>query len=388
MFSERSALDRRPNALERARLELAAEGRALLDLTESNPTSVAAALPRFEAAYDALRAVDASRYEPEPFGLASARAAVSRAMGARVHPVEPERVVITASTSEAYSFAFKLLCDPGDEVLVPAPSYPLLDHLARFEHVRLVPYRLRYDGRWHLPNGAFEGLVGPRTRAVMTVSPNNPTGSYLKQRELAALTALGLPIVSDEVFGAYGLALDSDAVPSAACARDALVLTLHGLSKLAALPQLKLGWMCCSGPDGAVDELLARLALIADAQLSVATPIQLALPAILDAQPAHTAQVLARVRENLAAVHAALQGSALTPLHVEGGWYAILRLPALQSDEHWAVELLREAGVLVQPGYFFELEGGPYAVISLIVRPETLRDGLEKLRACVEHRTG
>jgi aspartate/methionine/tyrosine aminotransferase len=388
VFSERSALDRRPNALERARLELAAEGHAPIDLTESNPTSVAAALPRFDAAYDALRAVDPSRYEPEPFGIASAREAVSRAMSARVHPIDAERVAITASTSEAYSFAFKLLCDPGDEVLVPAPSYPLLDHLARFEHVRLVPYRLRYDGRWHLPDGAFEGLVGPRTRAVMTVSPNNPTGSYLKRRELEALAALGLPIVSDEVFGAYGLALDSDAVPSAACARDALVLTLHGLSKLAALPQLKLGWMCCSGPEAAVEELLARVALIADSQLSVATPIQLALPAILDAQPAYTAQVLARVRENLATLHAALQGSALTALHVEGGWYAILRLPALQSDELWAVELLREAGVLVQPGYFFELEDGPYAVISLIVRPETLRQGLDKLRACVERRAG
>ena len=384
MFSERSALDRRPNALERTRLELIAEGRAVLDLSESNPTSLDADLPSFEAAYAALRAVDASRYAPEALGLPEARAAVSRFMGARGLPVPAERVLLTASTSEAYGLIFKVLCDPGDEVLVPAPSYPLLDHLARFDHVRLVPYHLRYDGRWHLPKAALEGLVGPRTRAVITVSPNNPTGSFLKHAELDTLAALGLPIVSDEVFGAYGLFPEADAVPSAAIASQVPVLTLHGLSKLAALPQLKLAWTCASGPKALVDELLARLALVADSQLSVATPVQLALPAILEALPAMTELVLSRVRTNLASVQEALAVSAISVLHVEGGWYAILRLPALMSDDHWAVGLLREAGVLVQPGYFFDLEQGPYVVLSLITRPDTLRRGLVALRAHVE----
>jgi alanine-synthesizing transaminase len=384
VFSDRSGLDRRPNALERARLELVERGGALLDLTESNPTSAAAALPRFDAAYAALRAVDASHYEPEPLGLTSARAAVSRFMTARGCPVAQDRVVLTASTSEAYALAFKVLCDPGDEVLVPAPSYPLLEHLARFELVRLVPYRLRYDGRWHLPADALVGLIGPRTRAVVSVSPNNPTGSFLKRAELAALAAPGLPIVSDEVFGAYALARDADAVPSASHAPDVPVMTLHGLSKLAALPQLKLAWMCVSGPDAVIDELLARVALIADSQLSVATPIQLALPAVLDALPAMTATVRARVREGVATLQAALAGGAITALHVEGGWYAILRLPALASDEDWAVGLLRESGVLVQPGYFYDLEPAPYVVVSLITRPDVLREGLARLRGYVE----
>jgi aspartate/methionine/tyrosine aminotransferase len=384
VFSERSALDRRPNALERARLERSAEGSAVVDLTESNPTTLDAGLPRFEAAFAALRAVDPSHYDPEPFGLPSARAAVSRFMGARGCPVAAERVVLTASTSEAYGLLFKVLCDPGDEVLVPAPSYPLLDHLARFDHVRLVPYRLRYDGRWHLPQDALAGLVGPRTRAVITVSPNNPTGSFLKRGELRALAALGLPVVSDEVFAAYALAPEDDAVPSAALAEQVAVLTLHGLSKLAARPQLTLGWTCASGPAARVDELLVRLAVVADSQLSVATPIQLALPAILDGLPTITDAVLSRVRENLAAVRGALEGSAISALHAEGGWYAILRLPALMSDECWAVALLREAGVLVQPGYFFDLDQGPYVVLSLIVRPDVLGSGLAALRAHVE----
>jgi aspartate/methionine/tyrosine aminotransferase len=384
VFSERSALDRSPNALERARQQLAVEGRPILDLSESNPTALEVDLPRFDAAYRALAAVDPSRYQPEPCGLPSARSAVSRYMAAQGRSVPAERVVLTASSSEAYGLLFKVLCDPGDEVLVPAPSYPLLDHLARFEHVRLVPYRLRYDGRWHLAQDALAGLVGPRTRAVIAVSPNNPTGSFLKRAELDTLASLGLPIVSDEVFGAYALAIDPDAAPSAAGARGVPVVTLHGLSKLAALPQLKLGWVCASGPDAAVDELLARLALVADSQLSVATPIQLALPAILDALPSMTHAVLARVRDNLALVQGALAGSAISALHVEGGWYVILRLPALTTDELWAVTLLRESGVHLQPGYFFELEQGPYLVASLIVRPDVLQRGLAALRTHVE----
>jgi aspartate/methionine/tyrosine aminotransferase len=399
VFSRRSAFDPTHNPLERARSAARDAGRSVLDLTESNPTR--AGLPPASAALHALAHADASHYDPDPLGLPSARAALSDWLRARGQTVPPEQIVLTASTSEAYAFVFKLLCDPGDDVLVPAPSYPLFEHLAQLEAVHARGYRLRYDGRWHLPGGALAPLIGPRTRAVLTVHPNNPTGSCLKHDELAQLAATGLPIVSDEVFAQYLLAPEPDAVASAfgaacptavpagtASSGPALTFVLNGLSKLAGLPQLKLAWMCVDGPRDAVRAALARLELIADSFLSVSTPVQLALPAILAAHGELTGAICARLRSNLAYLRGALADSPISTLHVEAGWYALLRLPALLDDEGWALALLEQHDVLVQPGYFYDLEGGPYAVVSLLTSPAVFEPGIERLRAAVLALTG
>jgi aspartate/methionine/tyrosine aminotransferase len=376
MFSQRSAFDRRSNRLEQAKSRAQAEGRALLDLTVSNPTL--AELPALPRALTALSHPDGARYQPEPFGLRSAREAASHWLVGQGLRVPPEQIVLTASTSEAYAYLLKLFCDPGDDVLVAAPSYPLFEHLARLESVGILRYGLRYDGRWHLPQGALALARGPRTRAVLAVHPNNPTGSYLKQGELAELAALGLPIVSDEVFAPYPLGPD----PERACparAENALVCSLHGLSKLAGLPQLKLAWIAVTGPAALVAETLARLELIADAFLSVATPVQLALPEILAACAPRTEATCARLARNHAALRRLTQKSAVTPLHVEGGWYAIVQLPSLLDDEAWAVELLERRALLVQPGYFYDFEPGSYLVLSLLTPEPAFEEGIARL---------
>ena len=381
MFSRRSTFARIHNRLELARQAACEAGRDLLDLTESNPTQ--AALPSAGVALRALLHPDADRYRPDPFGIASAREALSAWLGKQGTAVPAERIVLTASTSEAYAFLFKLLCDPGDDVLVPAPSYPLFEHLAQLEGVQVRSYRLAYDGRWHVPAAALAPLRGPRTRAVLTVHPNNPTGSYLKRDELAQLAALGLPIVSDEVFASYPLSADPERVTSALDASSVLTFALNGLSKLAGLPQLKLAWLCVAGPDAQVQEALSRLELIADSFLSVSTPVQLALPAILDAHAEVSDAIAARLRVNLDLLERRLAGSPASMLHVEGGWYAIVRLPALLDDEGWALLLLEQHQVLVQPGYFYDLEGGPFVVLSLLTPPEAFATGSARLLGAV-----
>jgi len=386
MFSRRSDFARDHNRWELARAEALRAGRALLDLTESNPTR--AELPSLPEAIAALAHVDAVHYRPEPFGLRSAREAIAGFMASQGQRVAPERIALTASTSEAYAFLFKLLCDPGDEVLVPAPSYPLFEHLARLESVRARSYPLAYDGRWHLQPEALHRALGPRTRAVVAVHPNNPTGSYLKRDELAELSRLGVPILSDEVFAAYALCDDASRASSALAAQDALVFSLHGLSKLAGLPQLKLAWMCVGGPDALADEACARLELIADSFLSVATPVQLALPAILEMLGATVGAIRARLWRNLERLNARTRGTAATALHVEGGWYAVVRLPGLMDDETWALDLLRTADVLVQPGYFYDFEDGPFVVLSLLTQEGVFEDGVARMLARIEDLSG
>jgi aspartate/methionine/tyrosine aminotransferase len=320
--------------------------------------------------------------------MRAAREAVAGFMQQHGPAVSPERIVLTASTSEAYAFLFKLLCDPGDEVLVPQPSYPLFEHLLGLEAVKAASYPLAYDGRWHLQPSALRQARTERTRALLVVHPNNPTGSYLKRGELAQLAQLGVPIVSDEVFAPYPLCDDPERAQSAREAEAALVFSLHGLSKLAGLPQLKLAWICVGGPGALVDEACARLTLIADSYLSVSTPVQLALPAILAGHAELGDAIRARLRANLQWLEQQTAGSAVTPLHVEGGWYAVLRLPAVLDDEAWALELLRAADVLVQPGYFYDFEDGPYVVLSLLTQEAVLREGVGRLLAQVDRVSG
>jgi alanine-synthesizing transaminase len=360
-FSRRLTQELRHNALTELLLRKRAEGRRVLDLTESNPTHAGIEYP---AGFLASLADEAAvRYEPEPFGLPAARAAIAREYGAPV-----DRVVLTASTSEAYSWLFKLLCDPGDEVLVPRPSYPLFEYLAALESVEVRHYGLFYDHGWFIDFHTVERAVNERTRAIVLVNPNNPTGHFLRRHELAQLTSFGLPIISDEVFRDYRLNPAADSVGTLQDVDDAVVFTLNGLSKTVGLPQMKLAWMIASGPAAPA---LSRLEIIADTYLSVGTPVQCAVPALLELREPVQRQIMARLRGNLAILGA----SGLRVLEVEGGWYAIVR-----SEEGAEIRLLRDLDVLVQPGYFYDFEDSGYIVVSLLTRPSDFEEGIERLR--------
>ena len=383
MFSSRSSMDLTPNRLALALARARALSHPLLDLTESNPTR--ASIPYdADAVLSALALPASLSYEPAPFGIASAREAVASALSANGRQVDPSHVVLTASTSEAYAFLFKLLADPGDEVLVPAPSYPLFEHLARFESVRPVSYRLAYDGAWHIDLASVRQAISERTRAIVIVNPNNPTGSYVKRGEIEALASLGLPIVSDEVFNGYPLREDASRV-SSVLKHDAGVLffSLGGLSKLAALPQMKLAWMAVAGRDADLQSALARLEVIADAFLSVGTPVQHALSQLLDCRATAAQAIARRTRANHARLHDVVRASAVSLLDVEGGWYATLRLPRTLTEEEWVMALLEQDGVYVHPGHFFDFVEEAYVVVSLLTPEDTLADGARRIVARV-----
>jgi len=339
----------------------------VLDLTESNPTRAGFEYPG-ERILDALADPRVLRYDPEPRGLLSAREAVAGYYG----DVPVSRILLTASTSEAYAYLFKLLCDPGDEILSPRPSYPLFEFLARLESVRVVQYPLRYDGVWHIDFDALERAITPRTKAIVVVNPNNPTGSFLKREEWSRLQRFGLPILSDEVFSDYAFSPDDSRMRSLTNAPGALTFSMSGLSKIAALPQMKLGWIVATGPGH--EAALERLELIADTYLSVATPVQIALPRLLEASVALRRQILDRTRSNLA-----LLRRSTVPLHVEGGWYATLQIPRTKSEEDWAISLLDRRDVLVQPGFYFDFESEAFLVLSLLTPPEIFAEGLKRL---------
>jgi alanine-synthesizing transaminase len=383
MFSRRSRFERSPNALAVATARRRASGGDLLDLTESNPTRVGLGFPR-EALLAALADARAATYEPDPLGLPGAREAIAGYYADRGVRVAPERIVVTASTSEAYSLLFKLLADPGDEVLVPVPSYPLFDLLATLDAVRAAPYPLAWDGEWHLDRAALAGAIGPRTRALVAVSPNNPTGSFLKADELALLAGLcqerGLPLVCDEVFADYSFAPDLRRAPSALARGEALAFALGGLSKVAALPQLKVGWLAAAGPAPLVEEAMARLEIAADTYLSPSTPSQLAVPRVLARRALGQDPLRARLAENLAALRALRPAEApWQTLPVEGGWSAILQVPRVHTEEEWACALVEEDGVLVHPGFFFDFPREGFLALSLIVEPPLFREAIRRL---------
>ncbi len=378
MFSRRAGWDLRANALA-GRLEAArASGRPLLDLSESNPTRCGLA---WDAAELGALLADprAATYDPTPRGLPEAREAVAAYLEARGAPVPAERVLLTASTSEAYALLLKLLCDPGDEVLVPAPSYPLLDLLAGLESAALVRYPLRYDGEWHLDRAALEAAAGPRARALVAVSPANPTGAVLAAEDLAFLERLcqerGIALLGDEVFADSALV----PAPSVASARGCLAFHLSGLSKVCGLPQLKLGWIAAAGPEPLVGAALERLEVIADAWLSVSGPAQLALPKLLARRDAFLARLLPRLAANRQALDRAASGGApFTLLRGGGGWSAVLRLGETVDEEALCLALLDD-GVVVQPGFFFDFERSGHLVVSLLPEPAVFARGLARV---------
>ena len=380
MFSSRLPADLAPTPLARA-METARQRGDVIDLTESNPTRAGFAYPDLHAVFDRL---DLVAYDPDPRGLAAAREAIAADYARRRVAVAADRILLTASSSESYAHLFKVLCDPGDGVLVPVPSYPLFDHLAGLEGIRLVPYRLEYHDRWHLDLDDLARCLDDRIRAVLVVSPNNPTGSVLRRDDLDRLARLcadrQLALIGDEVFADYPVDAASPAAVSVIEQHTALAISLGGLSKSAGLPQLKLGWMAVGGPDDVVRAALERLELVADTYLSVASPVQRATPELLQLAPRIREQISARLTANLSTLRqVAAAYPACEVLPVEGGWSAVVRVPATRTDEHWALALAEQARVIVYPGFFFDFERDGYLVVSLLVTPVDFARGIARL---------
>ena len=438
MFSERTNWRLTPNRFTQAVQEARARGAHLLDLTASNPTRVGLEYDS-EAILGSLRSQQALDYEPQAKGLLEARQAITRyysetfPRGERHVVVDPERIVLTTSTSEGYSFVFRLLCNAGDELLVPKPSYPLFEFLADLQDVKLVPYPLIYDHGWQMDFHSLEQAVTPRTRGVVAVHPNNPTGSYVKSAEVELLNAFcrerGLALIVDEVFldyqlnasvakaptpkhfpdrAAEGAAPPNDEVdvrldtgslharsdrhsPIRRLGRDdsgksfvrnddVLTFTLSGLSKISALPQMKVAWIVTSGPAEQVADAMGRLEVIADTYLSINAPVQWAFPVLMEQRHSIHAQLIARVKRNLEELDRQLADQkACLRLCVEGGWYAVLRVPVTRSDEELAIALVMEKSVIVHPGHFYDFESDGYLVLSLIAPWEEFAEGVRRV---------
>jgi len=387
MFSQRTNWRLTPNALSLAIEQARASGQKILDLTVSNPTE-AGVRPDAEIVLAALTNPEAMHYDPQPRGLLGARQAVCQYYR-EAHDVDldPERLILTISTSEAYSYVFRLLCNPGDEILVPKPSYPLFEFLADLADVKLVPYPLLYDHGWQIDLDSLYKAATVRSRAVILVHPNNPTGSFVSVAEGAALNAFcadrGLALIVDEVFLDYSH--DGSPRRSFVTNADALTFTLSGVSKISALPQMKLAWVATSGSEEMVAEAGARLEIIADTFLSMNAPVQLAAAVLLDQRKQIQPLLCDRLRVNLAELDRQLAGHpSCARLMVEGGWYVVLRVPAIESDEDLAIGLLREASVIVHPGHFYDFPNEGHLVLSLITEPAVFREGVARMLEVVE----
>jgi alanine-synthesizing transaminase len=421
MFSERTnwklATNRFTQAVDRAR----AGGSSLLDLTVSNPTRAGLRYDE-RAILGALASARALDYDPQSKGLLEAREAVAGYYRSEhgVHDLDAERIVLTTSTSEGYSFVFRLLCNAEDELLVPKPSYPLFEFLADLQDVRLVPYPLIYDHGWQMDFPSLERAVTERTRGMVVVHPNNPTGSFVSKGEMDLLNSFcrerELAVIADEVFLDYRLGTSGAKAPiqeehyrsagsaappqstvpksgahpdndggtgrtgSFATNEDVLTFTLSGLSKVSALPQMKVAWIVTTGPDELVESAMGRLDVIADTYLSMNAPVQWALPVLLEQRKGIQGQLMERVRRNLAELDRQLAGQkACERLSVEGGWYAVLRVPVTRSDEELAIELVREKSVLVHPGHFFDFPRDGYLVLSLISLAADFEEGVRAI---------
>lgn len=384
-FSRRVPWRLEPNRLAAAVRALRGAGEPFDDLTVSNPTKVG--LPYPPSLLAALADPRGLEYEPQPLGRMEARQAVAHRYARHGAAVDADQVVLTASTSEAYSLLFKVLCDPGDEVLVPRPGYPLFDQLAHLDAVVARPYGLEYHGAWTVDLDSVRAALGPLTKAIVLVSPGNPTGAFSKAAELEVVRELAaahdLVLVSDEVFADYPLQPPGDAVATAltdAAGDGPLTVVLGGLSKAVGLPQHKLGWMVVAGPHRARAALLARLEYACDAYLSVATPVQAAAPRLLADGEAVRDAIRRRIAANLGAL---LRRVARTPsctlLPPEGGWSAVVRVPAIRAEEELVLDLLEHDRVLVHPGYFFDFRTEAYVVVSLLPVPEVFERAVDRL---------
>jgi alanine-synthesizing transaminase len=381
MFAERTNWNLAANRLSDALARHRAGGKRPLDLTASNPTECGFEYDG-EVILAALRNPAALRYEPNPKGLESARLAVAEYYSAHGALVSAEDIVLTTSTSEAYSYVFRLLCNPGDELLIPAPSYPLFSFLAEILDVKLVRYPLVYDHGWQIDFHSLQGAVTPRTRGVIVVNPNNPTGHFVKASELQALNDLcstrSLAIIADEVFLDFGF---GGASPLTFATNNlALTFVTSGLSKVAGLPQMKVAWLIANGPAALKRQAIEKLEIIADTFLSPNAPVQLATPTFLELRSGFQKQLLARVRQNLKELDRQLDAQrSCSRLQVEGGWYAVLRVPATRSDEELALTLLETRDLYVHPGHFFDFPTDGYLVLSLIADEDQFAEGVRRI---------
>jgi alanine-synthesizing transaminase len=380
MFSRRTEWNLAPNRLTIAHQEALSSGSEIIDLTISNPTRAGIKYDE-SAILNALANPKALDYDPQPKGLSSAREAVARYY-ASASSIDPENLILTSSTSEGYSYVFRLLCNPGDEILVPKPSYPLFDFLVDLQDVKVIPYSLIYDHGWQIDFHSLETALTSKARAIVLVHPNNPTGSYVSGEERERLNELcyqhQLAPVVDEVFLDYSH--DGEHRPTFAANEDALTFTLSGISKISALPQMKLAWIAVSGPEVEVAAAMRRLEVIADTYLSLNAPVQLAAPVLLDQRKTIQPQLMRRMRSNLSELDRQLaRHKSCSRLEVQGGWYAVLRIPVTRSDEDFAIELLQRSGVLVHPGHFYDFPTDGYLVLSLITREEEFRQGISPL---------
>ena len=381
MFAKRTNWNLAPNRLSQALAAHRAAGKPLLDLTVSNPTECGFEYDR-SAILNALGNPAALSYEPDPRGMESARRAVAGYYAGRNEDVSADDTFLTTSTSEAYSYVFRTLCDPGDEVLIPSPSYPLFDFLADIQDVSLVRYPLLYDHGWQIDFHALEQAITPRTRGVIVVHPNNPTGHFAKSAEIAKLNSIcsarEIALIADEVF--LDFSLDGMQAVSVAANRGAPTFTLSGLSKISGLPQMKAAWLIAGGPPPWKSEAVSRLEVIADTYLSVNAPVQLAMPSFLEQRHAFHKQVIARVRRNLAELDRQLAAQKNSSrLTLEGGWCTVLRVPATRSDEDLAIEILTTQSVSVHPGHFYEFPADGYLVVSLLTPERTFAEGISRL---------
>jgi alanine-synthesizing transaminase len=371
------------NRLTRAVEEQKARGLPILDLTETNPTRVGIPYPKEELAEILRRGADPV-YEPHPRGSAAAREALAAFLSMPGDTVSPDDLILTASTSESYSFLFKLFGDPGEEVLTTAPSYPLLDSLAALEGLALSHVHLAPGRRFALDVERVELSLTPRTRLLALIHPGNPTGTFLSAEEQAAISELcasrGLPLISDEVFADYPLQEGPRAGPMAAASGEALSFSLGGLSKSAGLPSWKLGWIRVGGPAGLRRRAVGALEMIADSYLSVGTPVQRALPGVLELAPRIRSAILDRIRGNLAVLCDVMNGNLLEPA---GGWSAVLRFGLPQPDEELALEILERIGILVHPGYFFDFETDDFLILSLLPDPARFEEAVRRLAGCL-----
>jgi aspartate/methionine/tyrosine aminotransferase len=360
-------------------------GASVIDLTISNPTEALADYPHAAIA-SAYGEIGDFTYQPAALGTLQARSAIADWSAAHKMPLAPGRIALTASTSEAYSILFKLLCNPGDEVLIPNPSYPLFEYLAKAEAVKTVPYRLAYDGAWFLDLDSVKRAISARSKAIVLVNPNNPTGSFLRKGEVDALKSLaashGLALICDEVFMTYPTAKTADHVLSLIGHNELLSFSLNGLSKAAGMPQMKLAWIVVNGPHEEADSALEKLDLLFDNYLSVATPVQQALGSLFEIGIGIHSQIDSRLLENRAALNV-FADSAVSVLPSEGGWSAILRVPAVQTEEAWISSSLLDHGVVIQPGYFYDMPQEAYLVVSLLTQPADFSTGVGRLRELV-----
>jgi aspartate/methionine/tyrosine aminotransferase len=390
MFSTRTNWPLTRNPFTLALDELRSNNVPLLDLTASNPTQC-----NFHydatAILSAFQNLAALTYDPQPKGTLAARQEVARYyLDDHQTTLDPESLFLTTSTSEAYSYAFRLLANPGDELLLPKPSYPLFEFLAGLQDVRLVPYSLAYAHGWFIDFQSLESAITPRTRAILLVHPNNPTGSYVQPEELARLNAIckkhNLALIVDEVF--LDFPFNSAPRKTFAANSEVLTFTLSGLSKISALPQMKIAWLAVTGPASQVRPALDRLEIIADTYLSLGAPAQAALTVLLAQRHSLRPQLLARINENLSHLKSELRSHpAVELLHAEAGWYATLRYSANtsthasvpSSDEALAIHLLRNHHVLLHPGHFYDFPSTNHLVLSLITPTDVFREGVQKL---------